>query len=152
MGELPMPIMTCEELNSVWFIKRSIEKKQRRLKDLQILAEPSAPLLDGMPHAKPVTYKVERIANLMIDCKQSIDNLNKALEQKKFDLLTRIQSLNLKELQQRVLSYHYVACMKFSEIAKLMGFTRNYIQKLHSKGLISLGLTVDEMNQCKQSH
>lgn len=152
MEGLPMPMMSCEELNAVWIIKKTIEKKQRRLKDLQILAEPSTPLLDGMPHAKPITYKVERIANLMIDCQKAIDNLNATLEQKKFDLLTRIQSLNLKELQQRVLSYHYVACLKFNEIAKLMGFTRNYIQKLHSKGLISLGLTVYEMNQCKKSH
>ena len=152
MGELPMPIMTCEELNSVWFIKRSIEKKQRLLKDLQILAEPSAPKLDGMPHAKTLTYKVERIAAMIVDCQRLIDSLLVNLEQCKIELLSKLQSLKLNELQQRVLSYHYVACLKFNEIAKLMGFTRNYIQKLHSKGLISLGLTVDEMNQCKKSH
>lgn len=147
-----MPMMSCEELNSVWTIKKTIEKEQRRLKDLQILAEPSTPLLDGMPHAKPVTYKVERIANMMVDCQQSIDKLNATLEQKKFDLLTRIQSLNLKELQQRVLSYHYVACLKFNEIAKIMGWTKDYIHFLHRHGLRSLGLSISEMNKSKRSN
>ena len=147
-----MPIMTCNELNAVWIIKLKIEREQRRLRDLQILAEPSVPKLDGMPHAKPLTYKVERIAAMMVDCRQSIDNLNKSLEQQKIDLLAKLQSLKLKELQQRVLFYHYVACMPFNAIAKIMGFTRNYIQKLHNKGLNFLGLTLNDMRQCKQSH
>ena len=43
-----MPIMTCNELNAVWIIKLKIEREQRRLRDLQILAEPSVPKLDGM--------------------------------------------------------------------------------------------------------
>ena len=144
-----MSMMSCEELNSVWAIKRSIEKEERRLKDWQILAEPSTPILDGLPHATPVTYKVERIAGMMVDCQKVIDDLNKSLEQQKFNLLTRIQSFNLKELQQRVLSYHYVACLKFSEIAKIMGWTKDYIHFLHRRGLRSLGLSVSEMNKAK---
>ena len=147
-----MPMMSCEELNSVWAIKRSIEKEERRLKDLQILAEPSTPILDGLPHATPVTYKVERIAGMMVDCQKVIDDLNKSLEQQKFNLLTRIQSFNLKELQQRVLSYHYVACLKFSEIAKIMGWTKDYIHFLHRHGLRSLGLSISEMNKSKHSN
>lgn len=144
-----MPIMTCEELNSVWTIQQTIEKEQRRLKDLRIIAEPSAPILDGMPHAKPLSYKVERIAGMIVDCQRAIDDLCKTLEQRKFELLSKLQSLKLNELQQRVLSYHYVACMKFSEIAKLMGWTKDYIHFLHRHGLRSLGLSVSEMNKTK---
>lgn len=146
-----MPLMTCEELNSVWTVKRRLEREQRNLVDLRIMAEPSANVLDGMPHATPLTYKVERIAAQMADSQRLIERLGELLAQRKFELLTKFQALKLNELQQRVLSYHYVACLKFKEIAKLMHFTDDYIHFLHRHGLKSLGLTIDIVKKFKKS-
>ena len=145
-----MPLMTCEELNAVWSVKKRLEREQRYLADLRLMAEPSSPQLDGMPHAKPLTYKVERIAGLMVESQQLIDRLGGLLAERKFELLTKLQSIQLDELQQRVLSYHYVACLKLRDIAKLMNFSLVYIQSLHRKGLKSLGLTVEAMNDEKK--
>ena len=145
-----MPLITCEELNAVWSCKKCMEKEQRNLVDLRIMADPVPAPLDGLPHAKPLTYKVERIAGLIIECQQLIDRLGEMLAQRKFELLTKLQSFQLDELQQRVLSYHYVACLKLRDIAKLMNFSLVYIQSLHRKGLKSLGLTVEAMNDEKK--
>ena len=146
-----MPLMTCEELNSVWSVKRRLEREKRNLVDLQIMAEPSTPNLDGMPHAHPLTYKVERIAALMVDSQRLIEQLGELLANRKFELLTKIQSLKLNELQQRVLSYHYVACLKFKEIARLMSFTDDYIHFLHRHGLKSLGLSVELVKKFRKT-
>lgn len=146
-----MPVMTCEELNSVWSVKRRLEREKRNLIDLQIMAEPASPRLDGMPHTHPLTYKVEGIATMMVDSQRLIDQLGESLAQRKFALLNKLQSLNLNELQQRVLSYHYVACLKFKEIARLMSFTDDYIHFLHRHGLKSLGLSVDIVKKFRKS-
>lgn len=146
-----MLIMSCEDLNAVWALKTLLEAEQHRLFDLRVMAEPSAPLLDGMPHAQPQTYKVERIAGLMIDCQHKIEKLEEEMAQRKFELLIRLQSLKIDELQQRVLSYRYVACLKFVEIARLMNFTKDYIHFLHRHGLKALGLSADIVKKWQKS-
>lgn len=144
--------MSCAELNMVWDLKMRLDREQRRLQDLQVMAESMTPILDGMPHAKPLTYKVEQLATMTADCKDTIANLTEQLIQAKFDLLTKLQSLNLHERCERVLNYHYVSCLKFGAIAKLMNYTRDYVWKLHKRGLEFVGLTLEEMtNLRKQS-
>lgn len=142
--------MTYAELNAVWETKLRLEREKRRLVDLKVCAVSMTPILDGMPHAPALESKVERIALLIADTEQTIKNMCQSLAQRKFELLTRLQALPLNELQQRVLSYHYVACLSFKEIAKMLNFTKEYISKLHNRGLRALGLDVDEMNKFKQ--
>lgn len=143
------PLITCEELNAVWIVKKRLEREQRNLDDLQLMADPVPQPLDGLPHAQPLTYKVERIAGLMIESQQLIARLGKMLAQRKFELLMKLQALQLNELQQRVLSYRYVACLKFVDIAKLMNYTKLHVHFLHRQGLKALGLTIDDMNKAK---
>ena len=146
-----MEPLTCAELSVVWILSEKIEREKRRLKDLEVFASSTTPILDGMPHAKPKEYKVERLTTLIVDCKDNLQNLKERLIQVKFDLLNRLKLFNLTELQERVLSYHYVSCLRFKEIAKLIGYTSDYVAKLHNRGLISLGLSLEEMAKVKKS-
>lgn len=139
--------MTSVELNSVWRAKHEAERGERRLKDLEVLAESTTPILDGMPHSKPLEYKVELLATRMAECREEISRLKETLVQTKFDLLNHLQSFHLPELQERVLSYRYVSCMKFTSIARRMNFSYAYISKLHVKGLEALGLSLDDVVQ-----
>lgn len=141
--------MTCEELNAAWTLKHAIEREQRRLKDLEVMAEATTPILDGMPHSKPLVYKTERIAIKLTECKSLIEELTAQMVETKFALLTKLQSYHLNEFVERVLSYHYVSCLTFGKIAKLIGFTTDYVRKLHVKGLKKLGLDIDAMNNVK---
>lgn len=146
-----MSMLSYEELNGVWETKLRLEREKRRLVDLKVCAVSMTPILDGMPHAPALESKVERSALLIAETEQKIKDMCQSLVQRKFDLLTRLQALPLNELQQRVLSYHYVACLRFPEIAKMLSFTKDYVNKLHNRGLRALGLDVDEMNKFKQS-
>lgn len=139
------------ELNSVWDIKKKIAREHRRLIDLAVLAESTTTILDGMPHSKPVDFKVERIATMSADCSALIDALKEQLINVKFALLAKIQACNLPELQERVLSYHYVSCLKFREIGKRLNYTNAYIHKIHLKALSALGLTLDDMHKAQSA-
>lgn len=143
--------LTCAEMNSVWTLKKLLEREQRRLKDLEVFSSSTSPILDGMPHAKPLVYKVERLATMMCECQSRIDELAEQLIQAKFDLLNRIQSQRINELCERVLCYHYVTCLRMNEVAKLMNYTRDYVWKLHNRGLRILGLSATEMKHIKES-
>ena len=142
--------MSCAELNSVWELTAQLDREKRRLQDLKVMAESMTPILDGMPHAKPLSYKVERLATMTADCKDTIANLTEQLVQAKFNLLAKLQSFKLQELYERVLSYHYVACLKFDAIAHKLNFTRDYVWKLHKRGLEFIGLTLEEMTALKK--
>lgn len=146
-----MNLITGEELNAVWELKKKLDREQRRRADLEIFAQSTTQVLDGMPHGKPLTFKVERIATLIMECEDGIKSLAEQIIQRKFDLLTRIQTFHLSELQERVLSYHYVSCLRFKEIAKLMCFTKDYICRLHGQALLRLGLNTREMRKIKKA-
>ena len=147
-----MVTVTCEELNSVWTLKKALEREQRRLKDLQLIAAPVSPQADGLPHVRSASSKVERLATMIADCGQLIDSLTEKIANRKVDLLIRLQSLNLAELQERVLCYHYVACKTFKETSRLMSFTNDYVCYLHRRGLEAVGLTSAEIKRYKKTH
>lgn len=146
-----MSNLSCSMLNSVWEIKKALEREQRRLQDLEVFASSTTPILDGMPHAKPLVYKVERIATMTCECKARIDELAEQLIQAKFNLLNQIQAQRINEPIERVLCYHYVACLRMKDVAKLMGYCRDYVWKLHNRGLRILGLSTTEMKKLKAS-
>lgn len=143
--------MTGAELNFARFLQAQLEREQRRLQDLQVMAESMTPIFDGMPHVKPQTFKTERMALLIVGCQKKIELLTEQLVQTKFDLLTKLQAINLDEQSERVLSYRYVACLTLKAIAKLMNCTSDYVWKMHKRGLRLLGLTLSDVKEAKTS-
>ena len=133
-----MPQITFEELNSVWTLKKELDREKRRLFDLESLLSSTTVYLDGMPHAKPLESKIELFTEQIIDCKNRIGELCEEYIQRKFELLCRINAFKLPELQNRILCYHFVSCMKLSEVAKFLNFTRRYIEILLHKALVYL--------------
>ena len=142
--------ITCSELNSVWDLSKSISRERQRVEDLRLMATRTTQILDGMPHTKPMTFKVERVAVMIADSENFLSALGEQLIDAKFNLLMKIQSFKLPELQERVLSYHYVSCLRMKEVAQLMNYTKEYISLLHCRGLKALGLNVEEMNKLKK--
>ena len=141
--------MTCEELNSVWALQKILCREQQRLSDLRVLAEATTPILDGMPHVKPMTFKVERLALMMGETEALIQALVNKICEAKCELLTKIQSFGLSDLHERVLKFHYVACMKLNEVSKRMNFSSRYVTKLHSQALKQLGLSFEQMRKAR---
>lgn len=144
-----MGIITSNILNSVWNMKKQINFHLRRLRDLEIMASSATEFVDGVPHSKPLTSKIERFAVMIVECQRIIDDLTEQLIQRKLDLMALLQVQSLSEPCARVLNYHYVACLNHSEIAKIMSYTRNYIWKLHRQGIKALGLSWEEISKSK---
>ena len=130
--------------------KKSLEAEKRRLFDLQVLSESTTAILDGMPHSKPLTYKIERITALIVECENRLRQLAEELVQAKCDLLNKLQALNWKEIHLRILNYHYVSCLTFNKIAKLMNFSLPYVSKLHYQALKILGFESMARNRRKK--
>ena len=143
--------MDYQMLNSVWELQTKYERETRRLEDLKFFALPSAPPLDGMPHAPAQTSKVEKITMLIVEAEQMLITLTEQLEQQKYKLLSALKDIPMKELPKRVLNYHYVGCQSFNGIAKLLRYSRRYILTLHDEGLRALGLDVQQMIRYKKS-
>lgn len=142
-------MLTCEDLLSVWSVKKSLARAVRRLDDLAGLAESNNSVLNGMPHCRSSNSKVEKIVIMMDDCRSLISDLSEQLVAVKVDLLLRIQSFALPELLERVLFYHYVSCLRFRDIGKRLHYSGAYVSKLHAKALAAVGLSVEDMNRVK---
>lgn len=145
--------MDYRELNEVRIIKKQFDRECRRLEDLRALAQPSTPPLDGMPHGSspPLSSKVETVAMLIVESEQTVVRLSEDMESAKYRVLVALQSVPMKELSQRVLSYHYVGCKSFEEIAKILHYSKWHIIRLHDEGIQSLNLDVHTMIQFKKT-
>lgn len=143
--------ITWRELQSVWQVKNTFEREKNRLCDLQVLSESTTALLDGMPHAKPLTFKVERITALIVECEGRIERLADEFVKAQCDLLNKLEALNLEDIYLRILNYHYVACKKFGEISRLMNFTFQNTKKIFRQAIKALGLNMEELGEYKSS-
>lgn len=132
--------ITFEELISVWRLKDDLEREKRNLSDLENFATSTTQKLTGMPQAKPLTYKTEKSAMLIVACKKRIEKITKALEQKRLDLWQRLIAQNLKNMQERVIICRYVYCMGIGDIAKELHVSTRYVGRLHKRGLSALGI------------
>lgn len=69
-------MMTWQELNSVWTLKKEVERQAERLKCLQAcVGSIAAPTLDGMPHTKPLDSGVERLTVQISECENQLSQL-----------------------------------------------------------------------------
>ena len=143
--------MDYRELNIVRELKYEYDRMIQRLADLRVFAQPTTPLLDGMPHTPAQTPKIETLATLIVDTEKSTLELATRIEQEKANLLIKLQSFNMRELSQRVLSYYYACCQSFAAIAKLIHYSRSHIIFLHDEGLRAIGLDAHEMIAYKKT-
>ena len=137
--------MDYRELNIVRELKYEYDRMIQRLADLRVFAQPTTPVIDGMPHTPAQTPKIETLATLIVDTEKSTLELATRIEQEKAKLLIKLQSFSMRDLSQRVLSYHYACCQSFAAITKLIHYSRRYVIHLHDEGLRALGLDAHEM-------
>lgn len=143
-------MLTYETINAVRSLCKNYGRELRRLEDLNFCSTNLVPKLDGMPHAQAQASKTETVATLIVETEQLLAELGAQIEQAKFTLLRQFDTVAMRELPKRVLTYHYVSCQSFSAIARIMHFTKQYIFNLHDEGLRSCGLDAREMMTFKK--
>lgn len=69
--------MTLKELSQLYYLNREIEMDQRRLRELEAMAQPGGQRLTGMPHTPGVTDKVAFYAAELADLRGVIEAKHK---------------------------------------------------------------------------
>ena len=119
-------------------LKREIERRRFELENLRLASTaPTAPKLDGLPHAKPMTSRPELFAQKIIDAESELaaldDEFGRLSTELAFEIVRRVPKPN----QQRVLIERYVNCLPFAGICAGMNYSDGSIYRLHRHGKIA---------------
>lgn len=133
-------MMTYEELSAALEIRRQIEMETARIEDLRLCAESvGGSKLDDMPKATPMTSKTEKLTVKIMESEERLNQLRAELAEASGQLAERLSNeLNGSSLMLSVLLRRYVAGLSITAISRQMHFTRDYILKVHNRGVIRL--------------
>ena len=124
-------MMTWAELNEVRDLNKAIEDVTKEIDMLHLSLALKIPERDGMPKAKPLNSRVERIAIRITDAENKLAELKKLLE----DAIPRLENkirAEIKDTTARTLFiFRYIDCMYFLDIGFAMGYSERHIYYLH---------------------
>ena len=124
-------MMTWAELNEVRDLNKAIEDVTKEIDMLHLSLALKIPERDGMPKAKPLNSRVERIAIRITDAENKLAELKKLLE----DAIPRLENkirAEIKDTTARTLFiFRYIDCMYFRDIGFAMGYSEAHIYFLH---------------------
>lgn len=127
--------MTVTELNSVRDLRQRIREQERRLNALRLSVQNLTPLLDGMPHSRSQTSRVEKIVVKAADLEREIESLRDECAAAAVTLTDKISAANLESHEETILILRYVACMNFRDIEFELGMSDARIFYLHRNSL-----------------
>ena len=125
-------------LNCVRDLRREIERRRFELENLRLASTaPTAPKIDGLPKAKPMTSKPELFTQRILDAEAELTALDAEFGRLSTELAFEIVRRVPKPNQQRVLIERYVNCLPFAEICTGMNYSDGSIYRLHRHGKIA---------------
>lgn len=127
--------MTVTELNSVRDLRQRIREQERRLRALRLSVENLTPILDGMPHSRSPTSRVEKITVKILEAERELELLRAECANAAEVLTEKISAANLESQEQTILIMRYVACMNFRDIEFELGLSDARIFFLHRNSL-----------------
>ena len=147
--------MTFEELNIVRKLKKQIADEEQKLQGFRDLAQSITPqatrvtyregkkeisytCLDAQPKGTSKDSRIEMTVALIVDTEKIIADLKIQLEKETPLLVKKIQTEFPDGVEQRILINRYVVGKSFREIARLMGYSRQHIFRIHQRVLKSL--------------
>lgn len=139
-------ILTVEELNSAKMIREEISREQSKLEALKISATSLNFAMDDVKvQSKAQTSKTEKFATLIIEAERRIDELESKLVEVSAELANKISlTFSRNALFVAVLIQHYCGGLNFTAIAAKIGYTRDYVWKLHKRAIAALSATNEE--------
>ncbi len=123
--------MTWAELNEVRNLNKAIEYVMKEIKMLHLSLAVKIPERDGMPKAKPLNSRVERIAIRITDAENKLAELENLLKEAIARLEQKIDE-EIKDATARTLfKFRYIDCMYFRDIGIAMGYSEAHVYYLH---------------------
>lgn len=130
--------MTQAELNEARELRRRIRDEERRLDALRAAAQNITPILDGMPHERSQSSRVEKVALLVLEVERELAALKARFETACVKITRALRCENLDAQEFEIMLMRYVACMNFRDIqfnldksdARVFYYHRNALKKL----------------------
>ena len=112
--------MTKKELSQLYYLKKEIEKQQRRISELEAAATNCATKITGLPSGKVISDKIGNYAAQIADLKALLDlNLKKCFYE--LNRLDRyIQSVD-EPLTRQIMIYRFEKNMSWRQIERAIG-------------------------------
>lgn len=123
--------MTAQELYKVRELRNKILATTRHLESLRISASNLVPVLDGMPHARNATSRVEKISLNIIENENELTALREEFDAEAAKLADKIKAAPLKPQEREILILRYVACERFRDISFQTGYSDAHVFYLH---------------------
>lgn len=127
--------MTREELEEVRELKREMRREEGRLTTLRLSMETLTQLMDGMPHARSQSSKVERLTLQIIETERLIGELRARLLEAATKILDAIKNAPLTQNEQQLLILRYVQCLNFKDIWERLEYSDAHVYRLHAEAL-----------------
>ncbi len=113
--------------------KRQMERSELRIKEMRLNRICPSVINDGMPHASSQTDLSGYVALLDQEEKRYMRYRYQRIRKCK-EITNRIEQLS-DEDEKDVLIYRYIRLMKWEDIAVKMGFSWQYLHKIHARAL-----------------
>lgn len=127
--------MTEQELYKARELRNRILALMRHTESLRLSASNLVPVLDGMPHARNATSRVEKISLNIIESENELEVLREEFDTVAAQLADKIKIAPLSPQEREVLILRYVACERFRDISFQMHYSDAHVFRLHSEGV-----------------
>lgn len=123
--------MTEQELYKARELRNRILALMRHSESLRLSASNLVPVLDGMPHARNATSRVENISLKIIENEKELATLREEFDAEAAKLADKIKNAPLSPQEREVLILRYVACERFRDISFQTHYSDAHVFHLH---------------------
>ena len=120
-------------LSAVLDIRREIESLRAHIRTLRLSVTNITAKLDGLPHSKATTSKIEELAVKIADEERRLAELQIELADKAVVLSAEI-CRRVSGVAGEILIMRYIGGASFDKISSTTGYSRSYVSRLHQRG------------------
>ena len=137
-------------LNAVRELKEKIVTAEAELENLRGLAGNLVPTLDGLPMARSLDSRVEKLTVKVVAAEKELDRLKAEFEKAAAELYDEIQR-RVKSVQAAtVMILHYVTCLSFRQIARRISYSLRQVFRYNQQGVTEYENFKGEESSCEK--
>lgn len=136
-------------LNVVREIRERIVTTEAELANLRGLAGNLVPTLDGLPMARSLDSRVEKLGVKIVDAEAELDRLKAEFDKAAAELFDEIQRRVRSIELVAVLSLRFVSCLSFRQIARRMNYSVRQVFRLNQQGIFEFN-NFEEESSCEK--
>lgn len=112
--------MTLQELSQLYYLKQEIERDIEKIRELELMAQPGAQKLSGMPRSPGVSDTVGKYAVKIADLKSAIENKHSRCLRERERLERYILEID-DSMLRLIFEYRFIDCLGWNAVALRIG-------------------------------